>query len=505
MANQVVTRRHGDTFQARLFWLKAAHLLDDARRILRVGFENGPKGFDDLWVEYDPAKGPPDQFGRPLRAERFQCKWHATPGSFNHKDLTDPAYINASTTSLLQRALGAYNQDRGDGLHSRLALVTNHRVDKDDVLHDLVRLNSFTLNLPLLFDGRPRTAAAKVRKLWREHLGLADDAELEAFVACLGFNQANDSMDQLRERLDEACYAFGLVRPEPGAVTTIYDGNVFDWVGQRRMVFDRESFRAKCEQEGLLAPKGRSMVAFGVKSFEHGFDRLEDRCAEVLNLVPEFDDRKIRDESSWRDQLLPKLQEYLRPLPAPEGRLRLALDTHLTLAFAAGSILNTKSGRLVELEQRSPQMTVWSPDDAAPQATWPSWVFEETVDGSGHDIFCGVSLSRPVSVDVREFAAAGNHRPAVSVFAELSAGPSQKSVLCGAHAAGLAEKLAMHLQALRTTRNLNASRLHLFVAAPNGFTFELGRHAAALGLLTLYEYDFERRNGGGYKASLFLP
>jgi hypothetical protein len=345
-----------------MFWLKAAHLLDDERRIVRVGFENGPKGFDDVWVEYDPSFAPPDQFGQPLLVERLQCKWHATPGTFTHVDLTDPEYINATSTSLLRRALEAYSQDTSAGVHSRLALVTNHRVDRDDVLHDLVRMNSFTLNLPLLFDGRPRTAAAKLRKLWGEHLGLADDDSLRGFVACLGFNQAYESMDHLRERLDEVCLAFGLVRPSSVSVSTVYDNNVFDWVGQGRMEFDRDSFRAKCEQEGLIAAKGRRMVSFGVKSFEHAFDRLEDRCAKVLNLVDAFDDRQIRSNSAWSNELFPQLRSFLRSLPAPDGRVRLALDAHATLAFAAGSVLNTKSGRMVELEQRTPSLTVWTPD-----------------------------------------------------------------------------------------------------------------------------------------------
>ena len=50
MTQAVVTRRDGDVFQARMFWLKAARLLDDEGNIIRVGFESGPRGFDDVWV-----------------------------------------------------------------------------------------------------------------------------------------------------------------------------------------------------------------------------------------------------------------------------------------------------------------------------------------------------------------------------------------------------------------------------------------------------------------------
>lgn len=46
-------RRDGDNFQARIFWRKAVCLLDPNSPVIRVGFESGPKGFDDVWVEYD--------------------------------------------------------------------------------------------------------------------------------------------------------------------------------------------------------------------------------------------------------------------------------------------------------------------------------------------------------------------------------------------------------------------------------------------------------------------
>jgi hypothetical protein len=47
--------------------------------------------------------------------------------------------------------------------------------------------------------------------------------------------------------------------------------------------------------------------------------------------------------------------------------------------------------------------------------------------------------------------------------------------------------------------------LHLLIAAPNAFTFFLGQRQPGLGKVTLYEYDFEGANDGGYKPSLSLP
>lgn len=63
MTQAVTVRREGDVFQARCFWLKAAGLLDPASPVRRVGFETGPKAFDDIWVDYDETRAPNDQKG----------------------------------------------------------------------------------------------------------------------------------------------------------------------------------------------------------------------------------------------------------------------------------------------------------------------------------------------------------------------------------------------------------------------------------------------------------
>jgi len=48
-------------------------------------------------------------------------------------------------------------------------------------------------------------------------------------------------------------------------------------------------------------------------------------------------------------------------------------------------------------------------------------------------------------------------------------------------------------------------RYHLFISAPNAFTFYLGRQAAMLKPLTLYEFDFGYQVDGSYRPSLSFP
>ncbi len=63
---------------------------------------------------------------------------------------------------------------------------------------------------------------------------------------------------------------------------------------------------------------------------------------------------------------------------------------------------------------------------------------------------------------------------------------------------------ALALQ-INQSRNLSRAPLHLFIAAPNAFTFLLGQRQPSLGKTPLYEFDFEGAHGGGYKTSLSLP
>ena len=151
MTQAVAVRRDGDAFQARLFWRKAARLLDPESPIVRVGFESGPKGYDDIWVAYEPSRGLSDQEGCPLFREHIQCKWHVSPDSYGHAHLVDAEFINANALSLLQRALAAQRLYAPDGRGARFRLITNWLIDRQDPLRELVHQRSHTLRLDRLF------------------------------------------------------------------------------------------------------------------------------------------------------------------------------------------------------------------------------------------------------------------------------------------------------------------------------------------------------------------
>lgn len=501
MTQAVATVRDGHAFQARQFWRKALRLLEPNPAIVTVGFEHGPKGYDDIWVEYAPGRGYPDQKGERLRREHIQCKWHVASGDYGYADLVVPDFINATSASLLQRARAAQLDHAPDGIGSRFRLLSNWHVASKDPLCSLVNQRDGSIRLERLFDGTTAASArGKVRRLWCEHLGVDED-ELAVLVRTLAFGTEPGTLLDLRDNVDLLIERYGLRRVPPHEDVRWYDDLTYQWLAQGRLEFDANSFRKACEEQGLFEASTPPVKVFGVKSFEHPVDHLEERCTEVLDVIRYFDERPIRSDDDWASTLYPQLKDFLLSAARRHGDLRLILDAHVTLAFAAGSILNIKAGVNIELEQRVLNRVIWRPDDTARDPAWPGWAFSlDSLPGTGNDTVVAVSLTHDVEPAVR--VAAQQLSSASQLFvAALDTGPGNRKVVSGQHAFDLAESLAQRLARVKKP----GGAVHLFIAAPNGFTFFLGQRQPSMGRTTLYEYDFEGANGGGYRASLMLP
>jgi hypothetical protein len=503
MTQAVTVRRDGDTFQARLFWWHAARLLDAESAVVRVAFETGPKSFDDVWVEFDPARSPLDHYGDPLRREHMQCKWHVTPDSYGYTHLTDPEFINANAHSLLQRARSAQLAYAPTGSGVRFKLVTNWRLDRNDPLREMVGNRSGAMRLDRLYGSvTDNSKAGAVRKAWREHLDVDED-ELRILARTLAFGEATDTLDALRDQLDILFGLVGLRRIPANESAFPYDDLVFQWMAQGRLEFDRPKFRTLCAREGLLAPAHGRPKAYGVKSFEHAFDKLEERCHAVLDLIPAFDERYIRSDGDWEASLYPALQGFLLKAAKDQPRLRLALDAHVTLAFAAGSIINIKSGRHVELEQRSTDRRLWAADDLNPNPSWPALAAEFVeLCPDRPDLAVALGLTHDIAMDVRRYCESKLQNVGRLLILKPSTGAGAKSVVCGRHAFELADAAT---GAVRSAKVEGAQLTHLFIAAPNAFTFFFGQRQSVLGAIRLYEFDFDGERNRSYAPALTLP
>ena len=503
MAQANVPRRQGDDFQARIFWLNAASLLDPDSPVVQVAYERGPKAFDDILIEYDPAQAPRDHEGVPICIEHIQCKWHTTAGTFGYQDLIDPTFINASRHSLLQRAYKAQRAHAPTGNGLRFELKTNWRIQAKDPLLKLIGKSSDALNVEHLFSGKTDwSQTGKVRKLWREHLCI-DDCELRKLIRVLAIAETTESLMALRQRLDERFAAVGLKRVPLSQSAFLYDDLIVKLLAQGRVIFDQDSFREMALQERILGePTDDECVpVIGVRSFMHPIDHLENRCHRILNLVPYFDGRYIRNEADWEGRIYPELGAFVLDEAKKTDRLRLVLDTHVSLAFAAGALLNVKSGKQIELEQRTGGRRFWSMDDAKPDPTWPEFVFEDEIMSSdGDEIVIAAGLTHDVSPAVRSFVQEKLQRVRQIVHCRPADGASQRSVRCGGHAWQLAESVVQHVLAVRGPGH-RVSPIHVFIAGPNCFAFFLGQQRA-IGPACLYEWDFDGQRGGGYSLGL---
>jgi hypothetical protein len=397
MTQAVAVRRDGDAFQARIFWRKAACLLDPKSPVTQVGLSRGRRASTMSGLPTRLIAHPNDHEGRPILREHIQCKWHVSINDFGYADLIEPEWINANKFSLLQRARAAQVAHARDGFGARFKLLTNWRIGQTDPLRGYIQpeVEDAALEGSVRRKHRP-LHAGKVRKLWREHLGI-DDQELMLLARTLSLDTDSTSLDDHRDNLDLLFENRGLRRIPVNESSFVYDDVAFQWLAQGRLEFDRQTFREACKREGLLAGDGRTHMVFGVKSFEHPFDRLEDRCAVVLGFDPHFDERAIRDQAAWATTLYPMLKSFLQTAATDNQHLRLILDAHITLAFAAGSVLNIKSGRSVEIEQRTIHRNVWHSSDMPRDPSWPRWTFDlEMVNESDGDMAVAVCLTHDV-------------------------------------------------------------------------------------------------------------
>jgi SMODS-associated and fused to various effectors sensor domain len=238
------------------------------------------------------------------------------------------------------------------------------------------------------------------------------------------------------------------------------------------------------------------------RSFMHPIDDIEARCDESVNLVPHFDGRYIRDQAGWKADVLPELQRFLIESARDNDQLRLILDTHVSLAFGVGAILNVKSGKNIEIEQRAAGRHIWSAADKPLDPAWPTLcITEETVHVGGPDLAVAVSMAHDVAPAVRcyvqKVAAIGT-----LMTASPEDGPSYQSVRSDSHAAAMVSSL---LGPIRATVRRGPRRVHLFIAGPNAFAFFLGQSQAAIGAVSIYEWDFDGLRDGGYSVGLELP
>jgi hypothetical protein len=238
---------------------------------------------------------------------------------------------------------------------------------------------------------------------------------------------------------------------------------------------------------------------------------MDQECDEILDLRPFFTgkgNRYIKDPAFWRTEITPRLREFLAGAATTRRRLHLNLAAHASLAFAAGFMLNVKSGLDITLRQRvrgADPVQEWRVAAVAPDHE--EKLFRELPDLPGDaqssDVAMALGITRSILPDVQHYLERAPLAVGRTLAVEPAAGPSWNSVRDGLHALRMAEVLASKMTARTIEERYGV--LHLFASAPNALLFFLGQLSHGLGRIQLYEHDFESGLPGAYIPSLLLP
>ncbi|WP_333836446.1 SAVED domain-containing protein [Novosphingobium sp.] len=496
MANAVEPRWHGDNYQSRFFWVHAASLLDAERPdVVEVTFEaDGPKAFDDVVVRYDPGRPSASGPGR-VTVDYHQIKWHADrSGRFGYEDLIDPAFIGATSVSILERLR---NAKAGAPEGAAFTLITTDKIKDGDLLSELVSPKDGSLRLQDLAVGR--TAASRmgrVRECWREHLGLETDEQLYDVLAGFHIKENHEDLESLRMRVSLQFRIVGLVGAET-STTFLYDDAARQLKIKNLNRFDRASFEEWCRSEKWFLPaRPASRRGVAIRTFLPGVtpsDMLEALPACTITLTDSFEGRHLREGRTWMELRAP-ITEFLRRMLAERADMRLFLDAHASVAFLAGATLGFKTGADVEIVQKGQNNPgqVWNARDGVDGP--PPKIDSERV-GDGKDVALAIGLARDPIAQVREYVASA--LPAVGTILHVlpDKGDGQNAVLGGSHAAAIASAVSRVVANIRKP----GGTVHVFVSGPNAFSFMLGQQAESMGRCIPYEFDFNGRVDGSYR------
>src|SRR5260370_13469863 len=85
-------------------------------------------------------------------------------------------------------------------------------------------------------------------------------------------------------------------------------------------------------------------VCLGVRSIVGWGGDMETRNEKVLDLTQCFDDRFIKEKAWWQEKIFPELRTFLLERVVEGRPLLLDFAAHSSIAFAAGWLLEPKSG-----------------------------------------------------------------------------------------------------------------------------------------------------------------
>jgi hypothetical protein len=509
MARNVVARQDGDSYQASFFWLKACGLAQSYTQVKKVAWEmDGTYGFDDVVVFYEPAI---TEAGSPVDGDYYQVKFHVDHDrGFTWAALTEPEFIGAKQESLLQRLYKNYQADTAAFGRRRYYIVNTWGIDHRDDLKNLLS-NTGGIRLELLFKDGERSKFGKIRKAWKEHLGITDDAVLRAVLAPLRIKHSYDDELRLRENLNNSLQLAGL-QPIPGGHMASKYGDLIQKLHKAgKNTFTKEELLEICKAEDLLATTEQiqeDYFVLGVRSFQRGAESLEMEVHTLACFLHCFSSRFVLEEFVGMEYINAELVRVADEAMASKKKVLVHLDTHLSIALLLGYHMDSKySGVDVTLVHKTVAGKIlWRVDaDKVQEYDEPLWtVAEQEFAEEGSDIALTISVTHNVQEYAYDCIRTALPEVSKSIDFVINPNPGPTSIKDASQIVAAITQLIGRIRS--GLRSMPATgRIHLFLAAPNAFAFYLGQRIKPLGKTTLYEFDFERQRDGGYHPIIKIP
>lgn len=267
---------------------------------------------------------------------------------------------------------------------------------------------------------------------------------------------------------------------------------------------DRYEFDKNLKNRILLVADKYSpeRISIGIKSFIRGAVTLDD-TTKCLSLIDKFEGRNIKKGYYWNNDIYESTKEFLISNTDINHAYQIFLDTHASIAFAAGRVLDSKSGINVFPIQKSATngLELWDVKIST-HRIYSNWhISHEMFDENRHDSALVLNVTRNIFEDAVGYIRENN----LSIGRIINCTPSKVgatnfSIENGNHALALANSVYNAI-AQRTTVERRAM-LHIFASAPNAFMFFLGQNSRGFGKCVLYEYDFEQQDSCSYLPSI---
>lgn len=346
MNKSINARDQGDDYQRLFFWYHALKMFYPHTGVEKVIYEaDNVKSFDDVVVYYKEDKPCLDCMHNSINIDFFQVKFHVTnDNAFTWDGLMDPKLINAKSVSIMERLRNAQEIYNKDGI--RFILVSPWTINPNDNLSKIISNRENEIRIDKLFDGRPRTKMAKMRQKMIKHLDFSTDDELERLLSPFRIWHNYHNSERLMELINIGLSDLGFKPIENNSILNPYVDLIRQWSLDGISEFTKEFIIEECKREGLyLGDKSSDLkyIEVGIRSFYRRAENMQDETEDMLCLLKFFDERYIKHNDFWNNDIFNELNDFTKKF-IPKNRYRLHLDTHLSIAFVVGHLLDSKTG-----------------------------------------------------------------------------------------------------------------------------------------------------------------